>query len=121
MKALLFFFVLSFSVPAFSQGKPDSLVWRYVDLSYVPGGVTSKSKIKVDYGDEVAGWFRKPQLIESPDGKSIKFKSVIDALNFMSTNGWELVQNYVLTDDFGIGKVEILHFIMRRLEPFKMP
>lgn len=122
MKTILLACLLALPLTISAQTKPDSLVWRYADLTYPTSGFSSKAKVVVDYGELVTGWFRKPELIESPDGKAIKFRSPVDALNFMSTRGWELVQSYQTAEDVGLGiKVEYIHFIMRRMEPFRIP
>lgn len=109
-----FFFVIT---PCFSQVQ-DSLVWRYADVSYSLGGFSSKSKVIVDYGETVTGWFRKPDLIENGDGKAIKFKSPVDALNWMSVNGWELIQAYQAPDPAAMSTLIYQHFIMRRKEVY---
>ncbi|MFN8305105.1 MAG: hypothetical protein U0U46_21660 [Saprospiraceae bacterium] len=119
MKTLLtLLLLLSLSIAC--SGQSDSLVWRYADLTYPVGGFNSKSKVVVDYGENVQRWLKRPEMIEGPDGKEIKFKSPIDALNFMSLNGWELVQSYMTEESAGLGgNLKYIHFIMRRKEPIK--
>ena len=98
------------------EARVDSaLVWRYAELSYSLGG---KSKVAVDYGDQaVVAWFKKPELLKDEQGQDIKFKSPVDALNWMSLRGWELVQSYVYEDNQGVGvRIESVRFIMRRRE-----
>lgn len=121
MKAVLFVLLVlcSFGVGAQSQ---DSLVWRYADITYPLSGFTSKAKVDVDYGETTMGWFRKTDLLEDSTGKAIKFKSPVDALNWMSVRGWELIQSYKSEQDIGLGtKLEYQHFIMRRKEPRSKP
>lgn len=61
----------------------------------------------VDYGQEPS--FRL-QSIRDADGKQQKFNSIVDALNFMSKNGWEYVHNYVV----GEGEAMENRYLMRR-------
>ena len=117
MKKLITLFFLVQSVFAFSQVQ-DSLVWRYADLSYPLGGFSSKAKVTVDYGETVTGWFRKADMIDNEDGKAIKFKSPVDALNWMSVHGWELVQAYQAPETAAMSTLVYQHFIMRRKEVY---
>ena len=99
----------------------DSLVWRYAELTITLGGFDSKTKAVVDFGETVSGWIRPADMIEGPDGKPIRFRSPIDALNYMSVRGWELVQTYRTTEASGLSKVEFAHFILRRRELYRAP
>lgn len=97
------------------------MVWRYADLTYPLGGFSTKARVQVDYGESSSGWFKSPEMLEGVDGKAIKFKSPVDALNWMSERGWELVQSYETTTS-GSGlttDLNYIHFIMRRMEPRK--
>lgn len=125
MKAFFPFLVLVLlcSVSAFGQVSAGDtvMVWRYADVSYPIGGFNTKAKVSVDYG-ESSGWFKAPEMIEGADGKAVKLKSPVDALNWMSERGWELVQSYQAKADvtgLGMSGLEYLHFIMRRMEPRK--
>lgn len=119
MKTQLTLFLLLIS-SIYCVGQTDSLVWRYADLTYPLGGFTSKSKVVIDYGENAQNWLKRPEMIEGADGKEIKFKSPVDALNFMSFNGWELVQSYMTEETAGLGvTLRYIHFIMRRKEPVK--
>ena len=61
----------------------------------------------VDYGQEPS--FRL-QSIRDAEGKQQKFNSIVDALNFMSKNGWEYVHNYTI----GTGDTLENRYLMRR-------
>lgn len=103
------------------SAQDTTMVWRYADLTYPTGGINTKAKVQVDYG-ESSGWFKASEMLEDESGKAIKFKSPVDALNWMSARGWELVQSYQTGEVIGIGtKLEYLHFIMRRKEAFSKP
>lgn len=93
-------------------------VWRYADLSYPLGGFSTKARVAVDYG-ETSGWFKSVELIEDDKGKAIRFKSPVDALNWMSQKGWDLIQSYQAEENAGITKLQYIHFIMRRREEYQ--
>lgn len=117
MKKLITLFFLVQSVLVFSQVQ-DSLVWRYADVKCMLGGFTSKTKIEIDFGEVVQGWGRPVNLLKDATGNDMKFKSAVDALNWMSINGWELVQAYQAPASPGVNDFTYQHFIMRRKEVY---
>ncbi len=121
MKPILSIFALMLAVQLSAQ-TADTTVWRYADLTYPLSTVSSKSKVVVDFGENVNRWFKKPDMLVDSTGNAIKFKSIADALNWMSERGWELVESYQTQEDAGIGpKFMYQHFIMRRLESRRRP
>ena len=73
--------------------------------------MTAKVKIDVDFGQEVSIWNQhSKRVIKDETGKEIKFNSMMDALNYMGTQGWEFVQAYAIT----MGNTNVYHFLMRR-------
>ena len=62
----------------------------YVEMEY------KKNSIKFDDGTD-----RKPQTVKGTDGKDLKFNSLIGALNYMSLQGWELVDTKSVTTGCG--------------------
>lgn len=55
-----------------------------------------KNSIKLDDGSN-----KKRQAIKGDDGKDLKFTSLIGALNYMSLQGWELVDTKSVTSGSG--------------------
>ena len=55
-----------------------------------------KNTIKLDDGSN-----KKAQPIKGEDGKDLKFTSLIGALNYMSLQGWELVDTKSVTSGSG--------------------
>lgn len=55
-----------------------------------------KNTIKLDDGSN-----KKRQTIKDKDGKDLKFTSLIGALNYMSLQGWELVDTKSVTSGSG--------------------
>ena len=62
----------------------------YVEMEY------KKNSIRLDDGSN-----KKPQIIKGNDGKDLKFNSLIGALNYMSLQGWELVETKSVTNGGG--------------------
>ena len=118
MKTCIFCFALVLLCSVCAFGQVDSVrVWRYADLTYPLGGFSSKSRVQVDFGESSSGWLRSPDMLEDVDGKAVKFKSPVDALNWMSVRGWDLVQSYQVEEDAGLGvRLRYIHYIMRREE-----
>ena len=55
-----------------------------------------KVKIIIDFGQEREKSKNKQTIVDE-SGNPIQFNSKIDALNYMSTLGWEFVQAYTIT------------------------
>ena len=62
----------------------------YVEMEY------KKNSIRLDDGSN-----KKPQTIKGSDGEDLKFNSLIGALNYMSLQGWELVETKSVTNGGG--------------------
>ena len=62
----------------------------YVEMEY------KKNSIRLDDGSN-----KKPQTIKGADGRDLKFNSLIGALNYMSLQGWELVETKSVTKGGG--------------------
>ena len=58
----------------------------FVEMEY------HKNSIKLDDGSN-----KKAQAIKGKDGKDLKFLSLIGALNYMSLQGWDLVETKSVT------------------------
>lgn len=84
---------------------------KYCELyGYNKGIFTNKIIITVSYGQKFRWW--KTQRIVGPKGKDMIFNSMIDALNFMEKNGWEYVNNYVLSH----GDNLVYHYLLKKKE-----
>lgn len=70
----------------------------YCEVKGYEKGLTSKVKIVFDFGESFAdeAWkcsSRKLRFVNEK-GKKMKFKSFVDAANFMAENGWNLQEAY---------------------------
>ncbi len=83
-KILLIFFSLIFACSAVNAKK------IYVEMEF------HKNSIKLDDGTN-----KKAQPIKDENGKDLKFTSLIGALNYMSLQGWELLETKSVTKGSG--------------------
>ena len=98
MNRILFTLVVSclFSIAAIAQS--DSITaampkqFDYCELigsSSLPGARTT---VNIDFGQRTRIF--EDTRLKGPDGKAIRFNSMIDALRMRGSDGWELVQVY---------------------------
>ena len=71
---------------------------------------SNKLNIELDFGQQNKAWSNKEYQVKDADGKKIEFNSMIDALNFMSANGYEFVQAYAM----GNGSERVYHYMLRK-------
>jgi hypothetical protein len=73
--------------------------------------LSNKLAIEIDFGQEnklfSAG---KNTRIKDANGKDMIFNSMIDALNFMTKNGYEFVQAFVVTES----SRNVYHYLLRK-------
>lgn len=76
IKKILILFIIASFVCSNIQAKK-----LFVEMEF------HKNTIKLDDGSN-----KNRQAIKGADGKDLRFKSLISALNYMSLQGWELVE-----------------------------
>lgn len=112
IRTILLFFVMGFcSLTAFGQVFVNDVDINKTKVKYVQivarANLAGRVVVLVDFG-QAPEW--KNPKIRDRDGKTMKFESVIGALNFMENNGWEFVDTYALT----VGNNNVYHFLLRR-------
>jgi hypothetical protein len=74
-------------------------------------GLTNKVTVTIDMGEEKGFLgFNTSYIIDETTGKPKKFNSMVDAMNFMGTKGWEFAQAYTIT----IGSTNVYHFLLKQ-------
>ncbi len=58
--------------------------------------LNNKISVDIDFGQKNKAFNAKDTQIRDKKGKLAKFNSMVDALNFMSANGYEYVDSYVM-------------------------
>ncbi|MEK6451982.1 MULTISPECIES: hypothetical protein [unclassified Myroides] len=72
---------------------------------------SDKVNVKIDFGQNTKYFSSKEEMfIRDKDETRIKFNSMVDALNFLSRNGFQFVQAYAIT----IGNQNVYHYLMRK-------
>ena len=70
--------------------------------------------IKIDYGQQRSLFKPKKMNLQDKDGKKLNFQSIIHAMNFMNSNGWEYIDSHIITlEGFG-GNQNVYHFLFKR-------
>jgi hypothetical protein len=67
----------------------------YCDMVGTPVIMSRKVTVTMDFGEKLSGWADN-RMKDPETGKTIKFNSMIDAMNFMADDGWELNQAYTV-------------------------
>ncbi|MGN0003197.1 MAG: hypothetical protein ACI35V_07170 [Sphingobacterium composti] len=102
MKTLLII-LISFCALSFLQAQELEKLskakakYEYCEILSKSRLLSSKPKITVDFGQAYSFWKDK-RVLKDENGKAIQFNSSIDALNYMASFGWELVNTYSIID-----------------------
>lgn len=113
MKNILVLMILTFSIGCFAQENDNSNKQKRVFCQLLGTGKTFSNKvtITIDFGQEISFWKgASNQYLVDENGKSIKFNSMVDALNFMGKSGWEFEQAYVITK----GSKNVYHYLLSK-------
>lgn len=72
---------------------------RYIYCELLGRGklLSSKISVDIDFGQSVSFW-APDRRYKDENGKPVNFNSMVDAMNFMGSLGWEFVQAYVVTE-----------------------
>jgi len=115
MRRLLILF--AFIIPAFCKAQThpsDSIKAKETYCMVIATGklFSNKVSIQVDFGQETSWWKgTHGDVIKDETGKIVNFNSVIDALNYMASQGWIFVNAYALSEGTS-GR--ILNYVMRK-------
>ena len=94
----------------------NNIPLKDIDVEYVQivGNsriLSNKVKIEIDFGQENKYFSSdKDTRIKDENGKDMVFNSMIDALNFMTKNGYEFVQ----ANAYAVERQSIYHFLLRK-------
>jgi hypothetical protein len=70
--------------------------------------MSTEVTVSIDYGQERSFW--KRDKLEDEQGNTRTFNSMIDALNYMNSEGWGFVDAYAVT----IGQQNVYHWLLKR-------
>jgi len=83
---------------------------EYIEIVGTEELFSTKLTIQLDFGQENKAWTDKEYQVKNAEGKKIKFNSMIDALNFLSKNGYELIMPFAVT----ASNKSTYHYLLRR-------
>jgi len=66
--------------------------------------------IQIDFGQENKIFSTKDTQVKDKNGKLVVFNSMIDALNFLSSNNYQFVNAYAIT----IGSQNVYHYLLKK-------
>lgn len=104
---ILSIFFLPF-IAGFSQAD-TAKIEQYCAVVVTPRLLSSKVTIDIDYGEGRSVW--KDNRLKTEEGKVKKFNSVIDALNYMGNNGWQLVNAFPISTG---NNTFVYHYVFRK-------
>lgn len=97
--------VISISASAMAQ----QTNYVYCELVGTQKLLSTKVNVRADYGQK-ASWWRGVDYIADENGKKVDFNSMVDAMNYMGSQGWEFVQAYVVT----IASQNVYHWLLKK-------
>jgi len=100
------FLLLAISLPQLLSAQK---LERYCEIMAIGKLFSQKVTITVDFGEE--SWFFKDTRLKDSTGNVVRFNSVVDALNYMGSQQWKLVNAFPISESGG-GKV--LHFYFKK-------
>lgn len=109
-KAILIFLFAGYITVSKSQAPAATTIEQYCSLNVVPRVLSNKVNIDVDYGNPRKLFSFKDNRVKDDDGKAKKFNTAVEALNYMSAQGWKLVNAMAMTE----GGNAVYRYIMKR-------
>lgn len=70
---------------------------------------SSKVSVQIDFGQKKNFWVSN-NFLRDEKGNVIKFNSMVDAMNYMGTLGWEFAQAYAIT----VSNQNVYHFLLKK-------
>lgn len=117
MKYILLLFVSVISHSLYAQkvnGVPiEDIDAEYVQIVGTNKLFSSKVTIEIDFGQrtKLLGSYKESGIVDK-DEKRVEFNSMVDALNFMTSHGYEFVQAYA----FSVGNQNVYHYLLKKMK-----
>ncbi len=103
-----FFTMLLLSVAIISKAQDTTKVEQYCELVASSKILSRKVTIDINYGEKRTLW--RDYRIKDDNGRFQSFNSVVDALNFLGSNGWKMLNAYPISD----GGMQVYHFYFKK-------
>ncbi|HMJ48840.1 MAG TPA: hypothetical protein VK498_16020 [Ferruginibacter sp.] len=109
--ALSLFSVLSSSAQTVNDIPVKDIDVNYVQIVGTSRLLSNKLTIEIDFGQENKLFSSdKDTRVKNENGKNMIFNSMVDALNFMTKNGYEFVQAYA----FATNNQSVYHYLLKK-------
>ena len=108
-KVFILALIIFCTIQSFSQPDTDKIE-QYCAVVASPRLLSSKVTIDIDYGEGRSVW--KDNRLKTEEGKVKKFNTVVDALNFMGNNGWQLVNAFPVSTG---SNTFVYNYVFRKL------
>jgi len=106
-KTFILYLALFISLASFAQA--DTLkVEQYCQVIASPKLLSNKVTIDIDFGEEKSFW--RDTRLKTEAGGIKKFNTIIDALNYMGSEGWIFINAFPVR----MGETEIYHFAFKK-------
>ncbi|MPR37381.1 hypothetical protein [Salmonirosea aquatica] len=83
-------------------------------IAVTPVLLSPKVTIDIDFGQEDKALVTKDTEVRDENDRPVQFNSAVDALNFMSTMGYEFVQAYTLTSSSNDSIVSTVYYLLKK-------
>jgi hypothetical protein len=83
---------------------------EYVQIVGTAKPLSNKVSIEIDFGQQNKLFRKRDTQLRDENGDLVEFNSMIDALNFMSKNGYKYKDAYALT----IGNMKVYHYLLQK-------
>jgi hypothetical protein len=110
MKKITLLFCLISCIYKTNAQTNTTTIEQYCSLNVMPRLLSNKVNIDVDYGNPRKLFSFKDNRIKDDNGKAKKFNTAVEALNYMSAQGWKLVNAMAMSE----GGNAVYRYIMKR-------
>jgi hypothetical protein len=120
MKKLLLAAVLALGLGANAQSingiNVSEIDSPFVELLGTGKMFSNKVTVEMDFGQNNKYWSSKDTRVLDENGKDVVFNSMVDAMNFMSRNGYKFEAAYVVSIPSGMGGYQnVYHWLMSKI------
>ena len=89
---------------------------EYIQLMATTKLLSTKVTVDIDFGQRNKAFALRDTEIRDEKNQVVTSNSIIDALNFMSTNGYEFVQAYTVN----ISNTVVYYYVMRKKNKYSV-
>jgi len=109
MKKIIIALSLFVSITSYAQDTPK--VEQYCKMVATGRLLSNKITIDIDFGEERKLFGGDTRMKDEATGKLKKFNSVTDAMNYLGSEGWTLVNAFPMAE----GSSSVYHFYFKKL------